>query len=125
MHSNINTVSRIEIAQSLHLPLVEGKSLTVDGTHVRVPRISSKILIDLVRQLPYLLEVILTQPTHEFYRTNVLFNILDLFAAWNRDDVVSLRQEPRKRDLTSARAVLLADLLQAVSELEDVREVLL
>ena len=43
----------------------------------------------------------------------------------DRHDVLSLREEPRQRNLPRARVVALADLLQPVCELDDVGEVLL
>ena len=48
----------------------------------------------------------------------------DLGSAWNGDDVLALSQEPRESDLARRRVVFFADLLQAVGQLEDVREVL-
>jgi len=44
---------------------------------------------------------------------------------WDRDNVLSLSQNPRKGDLTSSRVVFLADLLQTRRKFEDVGEVLL
>ena len=43
----------------------------------------------------------------------------------NRDDVVALSKQPRKHNLARRRIVLLADPLQVVDNLEDVREVFL
>jgi hypothetical protein len=42
----------------------------------------------------------------------------------DRDDVLSLSQHPRQRDLPGSGVILFADLLQAVRQLEDVGEVL-
>lgn len=43
--------------------------------------------------------------------------------SWNRDDVVSLRQQPRERDLSRCCTMLCPDLLQAVDELKDIWKV--
>lgn len=49
----------------------------------------------------------------------------DARSARNRDDVVALSEQPRERDLSSRRVVLLRDRLDAIDDAEDPREVLL
>ena len=50
---------------------------------------------------------------------------LKLGGTRNRDNVLSLSQDPRQSNLTGGCVVLLADLLQTVREVEDVGEILL
>jgi hypothetical protein len=48
---------------------------------------------------------------------------LELLRPGNGDDIVSLRQEPRERNLARGRVVLLANVGQPVRDLEDIREI--
>ncbi len=95
-----------------------------------------------LRKLPYLLHL-LGRKRH-LQRVQVLFQVLDdptisitpcslderatyrkLCSSRDRDNIVTLRKQPRESDLPGRRAVLLADSLQAIRDLQDVREVLL
>ena len=50
---------------------------------------------------------------------------LDFGGSWDRDDVVTLSEKPCQSNLTRRSVVLLSNLLEPLSDLQDVREVLL
>ena len=52
------------------------------------------------------------------------FTHVDLCGARNGNDIVTLCEEPSQSDLTGRGFVLLTDLLQAISELQDLRKIL-
>lgn len=58
-------------------------------------------------------------------RAQVLLQILNLLRSWNREDVISLRHQPRQRQLTSRAPLLPRQLLDAVHQPQVLREVLL
>lgn len=57
-------------------------------------------------------------------RPNASMTYGKLCSAWDRNDVVALCKQPRKRDLPCSSIVLLADPLEPIRDLQDVREVL-
>src|SRR5688572_22414908 len=97
----------------IYYPFAFSLSLNIDPMHISAARPGNRIR---AKNLIQPREILLVQ--FDFGGLDVLFQVIACLVAWDRDDVVSLRHQPRQSQLRRGNAFLLRDPFKLRQQLE-------